>query len=78
MMASVTIPWEGDTMSEPVTPAVYADRGGELWLDPGNGELLALDEHLLRRLREAWPTQPVNRIEAEFGPLRALAAEQLG
>jgi hypothetical protein len=51
---------------------VYADKDNELWLDPGNGELVALDGPILRRIMEKWPQQPKDRVEAEFGPLREL------
>lgn len=53
-------------------PRVYRDKDDDLWLDPGDGELLALDGQVLRVLRGKWPTRPLADIEEEFGPLREL------
>jgi hypothetical protein len=68
---------DDDASSCPVTSSlrrVFRDKQGDLWLDPGNGELLALDEPVCRRLREKWPQRVYEDIEQEFGRLVELVA----
>jgi hypothetical protein len=51
---------------------VYRDRGGELWLDPGDGMLLSLDSQVLRVLREKWGVIDRSAAEEKFGRLDEL------
>jgi hypothetical protein len=51
---------------------VYRDKGGELWLDPGDGALLSLDGQVLRALRDKWGVVGKPAAEEKFGPLTEL------
>jgi hypothetical protein len=54
------------------TGRVYRDKGGELWLDPGDGRLLSLDGQVLRALREKWGTASRDDVEEALGELTEL------
>lgn len=52
---------------------VFRDKDGYLWLDPGNGEVLALDSQICRALQEKWPTITMKDAESQYGKLNELS-----
>lgn len=58
--------------------AVYQDKDGELWLDPGTGEVIHLSDRLCELLAWKWPGTALSDVAAEFGPLKQLAVPAAG
>lgn len=55
---------------------LYVDGHGDFWLDPGSGRVLALDEPVARRMRQAWPDRDKDEIAGEFGGLTELSPKR--
>jgi hypothetical protein len=55
-----------------VTERVYRDRGGALWIDPGDQKLTSVDSLVIRTLREQRGTVSRDEVENALGPLTEL------
>jgi hypothetical protein len=53
---------------------VYRDKGGALWIDPGDQRLNSVDSRTVQALRDSYGTASRDDVEKALGPLAELTA----